>query len=852
MTEFLRNRAADVKFAFRMMSKNRGFTAVAVLSLALGIGANTAIFTLVDAVMLRMLPVKEPESLYVIATNPERPRTSWNYPDYLALRDRSRAFSGVIAYSGPGPQGFGAKSGSGERTEVAFGSFVSANYFEVLGVEPAVGRLFNIDQERVLGGAPYIVLGYDFWRRRFTADPRVVGMDVRINGYPFTIVGVARSGFTGLEVGASPDFYVPAVMRSEVTGNRNWNNRHSWWLYAMGRLKPGATVAQGNSELTVINKAQEDNDRRSRPASEAKYVNTGPPVHLLPGATGYSGMRNRLEKPLWVLMIVVGVVLLIACANVANLMLARAASRRQEIAVRLAMGSGRGRLLAQLLTESTLLAVLGGAAGLVVAYFGVQVLVGLMPSSGWQNSFIDTEPDLRMLGFTFGVSVLTGILFGLAPAVGAARTSLMSTIRQESGASDSRARMRLRKTLVIVQVALSLLLLIGAGLFMRSLRNLHTLDAGFRRDSLLFVFADPTRNGYKGQRTRDFYERLRERVEAIPGVRTSVLASIVPLAGSRWNSWVSVPGYVPKAGERSLVDMNTVSPRFFETFGIPIVLGRDFRAEDSPATTPDPPATPPRPGEVSPHEIAGPKVAIINESMAKKYFAGRNPIGQRFSNTETYKPEVSFEIVGVVKDAHYFGLREVTEPMAYKAIWRTNAGSQNLCIRTTNDPARMIEAVRREVAAIDPGVPVLRTRTMEQQVDTNVLQEKIVATLSTFFGILALLLASVGLYGVMAQSVTRRTREIGIRMALGAQRGGLLWLVLRDSLAMVVIGALIGVPAALALTKYVATFLYGIGQRDPLAMTLATAVLFGVAMFAAYLPARRASRVDPNVALRYE
>ena len=849
-TEFLQNRLTDLRYAFRMMRKSRGFTAVAVISLALGIGANTAIFSLIDAVLLKMLPVKDPQQLYMVASNPSRPQTIWNYPDYAAFRRHNKGFAGLVSYSSNGPYGFSSQSSADQRTQVAYGILVSGNYFEVLGVESALGRLFNADDDRKLGAAPYLVLSHDFWKRRFASDPRVIGGTVRVNGFPLTVIGVARAGFTGAEVGVAPDFFTPIMMRTELTGNPNWNNRNHWWLYVMGRLKPGASIAQIESELYVISKQQEELDRRT--ALNPRFVNTARQIKLLPGAQGYSFMRNRLTQPLMVLITIAGAVLLIACANVANLLLARAAARQQEIAVRLAVGSSRNRLVWQLLTESLLLAVLGGAAGLLFAFAGVRVLIDLIPQAGWTNVQLDVSPDLRMLGFTLAVSLLTGIVFGIAPALQSTRPALVPALRQETGSTGSRGGHLLRKSLVVLQVALSLLLLIGAGLFVRSLQNLHNLDAGFRRNSLLMVNIEPNRNGYKGQRLRDYYERLRERVEGLPGVRIATLANITPLAGSRWNDNVSIPGYQWKQGDPRHVDMNAVGPRFFEAMGIPIVLGRDFRPEDNPSYSPDPPAVW-RPGmPPSPEERKGPRYAIINEGMAKKFFPNQNPIGLRFSVTQNYDPELSFEIIGVVKDARYFGLRDNTEPMVYQALWRPGAGSRTLVILAATDPERMTEVVRREAHALDSAVPILRSRTMEQQVDNNFLQEKLVATLSGFFGGVALLLASVGLYGVMAHAVTRRTREIGIRVALGAERSSVLWLVLRDALMMVALGAAIGLPAALAVTRFASAFLYGITPRDPLSTAAATAVLVLVALFASYLPARRASRVDPNVALRYE
>ncbi|MBI3280992.1 MAG: ABC transporter permease, partial [Acidobacteria bacterium] len=491
MTKFFDNRAHDLRYALRTMRKSPGFALVAVISIGLGIGANTAIFTLVDAVLLKMLPVKAPKELYMVAsvsTGSRPPSTIWNYPDYVAFREHGKGFAGLIAYSGAVPYGFSVQ---GVQTEVAYGVFVSGNYFNVLGVEPAAGNLFNAEHDQKFGAAPYVVLSHAFWKRRFASDPRVIGTTVRVNGFPFTVIGVSREGFTGVEVGVAPELFVPATMRTQVTGSPNWNNRNNWWLLTMGRLRPGVPLAQIESELYVISKQQEEQDRRT--ALNQRFVNTARPIKLLPGAQGYSFLRNRLSKPLLVLMIIVGLVLLIACANVANLLLARAAARQHEIAVRLAVGADRGRLAGQLLTESLLLGVLGGALGLVFAFAGVRALLNLMPQSGWTAVHVDVTPDLRLLGFTLGISLLTGIIFGLAPALQATRPALVPALREETGSTAGGARFRLRKILVVLQVALSLLLLIGAGLFVRSLRNLSTLDAGFRRDHLLVIHIDPSR-----------------------------------------------------------------------------------------------------------------------------------------------------------------------------------------------------------------------------------------------------------------------------------------------------------------------------------------------------------------------
>ena len=823
------NRAAEFRYALRMMRKTPGVSAIAVLSLALGIGANTAIFSLVDTVLLKWLPVKSPQELYMVATNRGRPSTTWNYPDYVAFRDNNHSFSGLASYSS-GVQALGLQldnAGSGDATELAYMLTVSGNYFDVLGVQPAIGRLLNSEDDRKPSASPYVVLSYNYWQSRFNADPQVIGRKVRLNGYPFTIVGVARRGFRGTDVTTSPNLFVSHMMRGEVLGApfSLWNNRHWWWMSAIGRLKSGATIKQAESELFVIYREQEEAERRT--SQDPRFINRASPIWLLPAARGYSMARNRLEKPLVVLMVVVGLVLLIACANVANLMLARGAARQREMAVRLAIGASRSRLTGQLLVESIVIALLGGVAGLLLSYFGVQALLEFVPQPGWSQVTINVSPDMRLLAFTLVVSLLTGVLFGIAPALQCTRPALASTLKEEVPGAAGSSRLTLRNALVVIQVALSLLLLIGAGLFVRSLTNLRDIDTGFRRDHTVIVTVDPSRNGYKGQRLRDFYEQLRANVQTLPGVQSMSLANITPLAGSRWNGDFTVEGYQWQPGDKKYVDMNAVGPRYFETIGIPILLGRDFRDEDNPPYSLDPPES--FTAGVRPPEPPGPRVAIINESFAKHFFGGRNPVGFHLCLDEKYEAGRAYEIVGVVKDAHYFGLREALEPMVYLSVWRPNASSRALCIRTSREVPEIVEMVRRQVTALDPAIPVLNSRTMQQQIDNNILEDRLIATLSSFFGFLALLLAGVGLYGVISYAVTRRTREIGIRMALGAQRSAVLWLILRDAALLMLIGAAIGIPASLAATRLVKVFLYGISAQDPVTIVIGTAVLAAVA-----------------------
>ncbi len=849
---FLDRRMSDLKWAWRALRRSPGTSALAVLSLSLGIGANTAIFSLINAVLLRTLPVRAPQELHFVASgdrNAASPRLSWNYPDYVAFRDRTKGFAGVAAGSSASLVGLQLGEGVAELVQK---QFVSGNYFEVMGVRPVLGRLFNAGEDRALGASPWVVLGYDYWRSRFASDPRVVGRTVRLNGYPLTIVGVVQRGFNGHDPTRTVGVYVPMTMHTEIqhVAPGVWNTRHYWWFRIVGRVPPGTPTAPIEGQLTSIFKAQEEEERKADPRQG--QVNRGQSLYLLPAAAGWSYARVVLQKPLFVVMGVVGLVLLIACANVANIMLARGAARQREVAIRLAIGASRGRIAMQLLVEGLAIAVLGAAAGVALAYVGIRVvLANFLPTSGWADTSIDASPDVAVFGFTAAVSLVTGLLAGLAPALQATRPALVPALKDDVPGRSGSSRVVLRRLLVVTQVALSLLLVIGAALFARSLVNLRDVDAGFRRQQTVMAFVDPMRNGYKGQRLREFYERLRASVEAMPGVRSVALASITPLGGSRWNGDVAVEGYQFKAGEQRYVDMNAVGPRYFETVGIPLLLGREFRDEDNPSVVPDPPEQLRRRTEPEP-EPPGPRYAIVTESFAKKFLAGGSPLGRRLSLTEEYDGSRSYEVIGVVKDARYFELREAVEPMIYLASWRGGLGEKTICVRTAGDAAGLTAGIRRAVTQIDPAVPLTDTRTIEEQVDTNIVEARLIATLAGFFGVLALVLACVGLFGVISYLVARRTREIGIRLALGAPRSRVLRLVLGDAGVLVGIGVLIGVGGALGLARLIRSLLYGMNPHDPATIAASVAALLVVTALAVLVPVRRALAVQPSEALRYE
>ena len=846
--------AQDTSYAFRILRQNPGFALIAILSLALGIGANTAIFTLIDTVLLRSLPVHNPRELVAFAINPDEPQAYFSNPDYEYVRDHNKSFAGVLAYGGGG--GGAAfevpEEGAHATAQLVSNLLVSGNYFELLGVTPAIGRLFTPDDNRKEDAHPWVVLDYSFWQRRFGGDPAVVGRRVTLNGSPFNIIGVSRAGFSGAVIGNHPDMYVPIMMYREIQrGATQWNSRHQWWLNVIARLKPGVSMKAAKPEADVLWKQILANDPEEKRQAYDKDYATRNRGTLLEASGGYAYLRSQLQKPLMVLMIVVALVLLIACANVANLLLARASVREREIAIRLAVGAARGRLITQLVIETLVIAILGGIVGIGIAWWGVRVLLTFFPNRGTPLQF-DLTPDWRLLAFSFGMCLLVGLLCGIAPAIQTTRPNLSSALKNES-AAGGRIRFDLKRALVVLQVAIALLLLIGAGLFVRSLSNLRSLDPGFVRENVLIIQTNPLALGYKRQRIREYYERVADRLGALPNVRVASLANITPLAGSRMRTGISVEGYTRPADEQPWIDFNAVSHGYFATMGIQMIAGRDFRAEDNPATSPEPT---PRTGKNDDDEPPLPPpapVAIVNEAFARKFFPNQNAVARHFSESDKkFDMAKSFEIVGVVKNSKYFELRKDVEPMIYIPMWRQGVGFATICVRSSGRPELVANAVRRELANIDAAIPVLQTVTLEDQFDSNIAQERTVTTLCGFFGSLAVLLAAIGLYGVMAYSVTRRYREIGIRMALGAEQGAVLWLVLRDTAWMIGIGALIGLPAAFGLTRLVESFLYGLTPQDPISIALATVGLMIVTGIAGFVPALRATRVDPLIALRHE
>jgi predicted permease len=839
----MRYLAADLRYAWRTLRQTPVFTFVAASSIALGIGANAAIFTLVDQVLLRLLPVRDPARL-VMLRGPSGDQhyganygtSMLSYPMYEDLRDHNDVFDGMFARFQ-----LAVQVGFSGGTERATGELVSGSYFPVLGVGTAAGRLFGPGDDRAPGGHPLVVLSHGYWSSRFSRDPGVIGRTLIVNNHALTVIGVAQEGFSGIDVGATTQLFVPMAMKAEMAPGYLRNNvtsRRARWVQVFGRLKPGVTAEQAQARLqpyfhSIIEmEVKEPAFAKASAYTKSQFLRGQ--LTVLSGSQGWSGMRRGLTRPLWVLMALVAGVLLIACANVANLLVARAAARQREIAIRLAIGASRGRVVQQLLVESLLIALVGGVAGLGLAMGAIAPLLALLVPAEQQVA-ISPSLDLRLFAFAFGVTVVTGVLFGLVPALQATRPRLATTLKQESG-SVAGGGLRLRKALVVVQVALSLLLLIGAGLFIRSVNKLMTVDLGFRNEQIVAFSLDPGLNGYTNARARELYETLLSRLRARPGVESAAFSAVSLLVGGSWDQWVTVEGY--KTAETETIDpyFNAISPGYFQTLGIPILAGRDFDDRDLPPVEP----------------VPGPdaRTAIVSEGFARKYFAGGQAIGKHLGMGKDPGTPTPIEIIGIAKDARVNSVRD-EEPPHYVFL-PSGGGGGSWLVRTRQDPAQMFATVRAVVREIDPNLPVYATRTVAGMLQQSTRNERLLARLSTVFGTLATLLATIGLYGVLAYTVTRRTREIGIRMALGALRGHVSWLVLREVALLATAGMAIALPAAWWLGRFVRSQLYDVAPMDPATIALATGGLATVALLAALAPTLRATRINVVRALRQD
>ncbi|HYL34462.1 MAG TPA: ABC transporter permease [Bryobacteraceae bacterium] len=843
----------DLRFAIRSLRKSPIFVAVAVLSLGLGIGANTAIFSLLDQILLRLLPVKDPRQLVLLSMRGFHYGSNWgynaiSYPMYHDFSENNTVFSGMFCRFQ-----FRVSLGYGGHTERTAAELVSGTYFPVLGVGAALGRTFTPDDDRIPGGHPLMVLSYAFWKTRFAGDPSILGKTVLMNGHNFTVIGVAQPGFDGVELGYTTQVFIPimmggqAVPMSDSFEERLFKNRRQRWVNAFGRLKPGLTVQQAKASLQPFFHSVLEMEVKqaafNNASNEVRQRFLKNIIDVLPGSQGRSSLRRRLTTPLWVLMALTGGVLLIACANVASLLIARAASRQKEIAIRLAIGAGRFRIGRQLLVESLALSAAGAVLGLVLAAWTDHVLLAALPPDTTSLK-LSTTPDLRILGFTCAVAILTGLIFGFVPALQCTRPDVAPTLKDTSGGVvGTGGSLRFRKVLVAAQVTLSLLLLIGAGLFIRSLRNLRDLGPGFASGNLAAFNIDPSLNGYDAPRAKLFYQQLTDSLAALPGVRAVGLASVRILEEDESDSWMTIEGYRPAAAETPDAYMNWISPGYFATLGIPILYGRDFTPKDTQWQQHGG-----RPNNTVP------LVVIVNEKFARKFFGSMDKaLGRHVGFGIDPNTKTDMEIVGIVKDIKYTNLREEIPIQMFEPYLATrNVGGMTVYVRTTMEPSQFFAAVRNKVREMDPNLPTWAMRTMQEQVSKSLLIERLVASLSTVFGVLATLLAIIGLYGVMAYTVARRTREIGIRMALGAFQRHVIWMVMHEVLILVCIGIAAGLAGTMALTRFVQTQLFGVTPHDPWTLALAAAGLAAVACAAGYIPALRASRVDAMQALRYE
>ena len=817
----------DLRYAVRLFARSPGVTATAVLALALGIGANSAIFSLVNGVLLRPLPGVQ-DADQVVTLEPAqngRAQYSFGYPDYVDYRDHNSSFAGLAAHCGT-PLSF--NNGAPERLR---GDLVTGNYFSVLGVIPAAGRMIAPEDDDQPGAHAVAVLSYGFWLRAFGGDAEAVGRGIKLNGYDFTIVGVASRDFRGTETGGSYDVWIPIKMQVQAmprTMGRNWfNDRSAGWLSLFGRLRPGVSVDQAQSELTTIAGGLE----QSYPDT-----NTGRDVSVLAGLGLDSDDRTSLRNFLALLLVAVTLLLLIACSNVANLLLLRATSRRREIAVKLALGATRGRLIRQLLTEASLLSLIAGGLGLLLAPWSAELILAFQqPAYGLRG--VNISPDARVLAFTAVISIVTAVMFGLAPAMKASKVDLVTSLKDGAPSSGHR-KSRLQGNLVVAQVALSLVLLIGAGLAVRTMQQALMMDRGFDGENMVLMSMDLTIRGYSESQGRSFYEELVKRVDALPEVISSSLAKTVP--PNDWSDRLSVflPGDEPPPDVLRVrddlglrVDANRIAPNYFRTLGIPILEGREFNNLDRLGTTP---------------------VAVVNEKLASRLWPGESAVGRLLSVPFWREPRPPVEIIGVARDTKHRSLLAEMPMLIYLPELQAYDGRATLVARIGGDPTKLIPAIRREVAALDKDLTLYAVKTMSEQIESTLWQQRTAAGLIGIFGLLAIALAAIGIYGVIAHSVAQRTREIGIRMALGADARDVRRMIVRQGLRLALTGVVVGLVAAFALTRLMSSLLYGVSATDPLTFVISSVALVGVALGACLVPARRATKVDPMIALRCE
>jgi predicted permease len=810
----------DLRYAIRSLMKRPGFVAVAVITLALGIGANTAIFSLVNAVLLRSLPVERPGEIVSVAIRgKDDSMSAFSYPNYRDFRDRNEALSGLLLYRFV-PLSL-SRSGANERV---WGYEVSGNYFDVLGVKAIRGRTFLPEEDKTPLSHPVAVLSYQSWQRRFGGDPDIVGKDVLLNDHQFRVIGIAPEGFKGTEMIYTPEIWLPTAMMAWAEPGSNWlEDRNTRNFFANGRLKPGVNLRQAEASLNLL---------ALQLAKEYPDTNEGQSVKIVPPGFILPELRGAVVNFTWVLMAAVALVLIVTCTNLAGLMLARATDRRREIAIRLAMGANRMRLIRQLLTESVLLSVVGGLTGVLLAFWIIDVLLAFKPPIDFPLA-LDVAVDWRVLAFSLLVSLAAGAIFGLAPALQATRPGLSQALR-ETSAQGGAARTRLRSVLVVAQIAISLVVLIAAGLVVRTLQQLQTMSPGFDSQNALTMSFDLALQGYDDARGQQFYRQLAERVQALPGVKSAAVSSYIPLSLNYNSRNIFVEGQPAQRGENIPLSMNgSAGPRFFETMRTPLVQGREFTEQDQEKTE---------------------QVVVVNETFVRRLMpnvsSASEALGKRVSFNSASGPFM--RIVGVIADGKYFNIAEDPRPFIWAPMTQDYSSNGILTVRTDGNPESLLGAVRKEVQALDPNLPLFDVKTLTEHMRFAIFPAKVAATVLGVFGIVALLLSAIGIYGITSYTVSQRTHEIGIRLALGAQLSDVLKLVLSHGLKLTLIGAALGLFGAYLATRAITSVLYGVSATDPLTFGVVSLVLIGVALLACYVPSRRATRVDPLIALRNE
>jgi predicted permease len=836
----------ELRSALRSLLHSPLFTLVAISSLALGIGANSAIFSLIDQVILQKLPVQEPAQLVQIYQTGSHygsnsgPRMN-SYPMFKDFRANTSVHQGMFCR-----REFSVSISHQGIAERSNGELVSGNYFDVLGVKAHLGRLFNDEDDKSKNGHPVAVLGYDFWKTRFGGNPAIVGQDVLVNNNRLRIVGVSERAFYGLDPTRTVSVRVPMAMKPNLmAGWDQMEDRRSRFVQIFARLKPGVSVEQARAQMrtqfAAMRKMEVTEEAFAKAAPEIKAEFLRGTLELEAAANGYSGLRRQMSQPLWILMGIVGLVLLIACTNVANLLIAKSTLRRKEYAVRAALGASRWRLMRPLLVESLLLSTLGGAAGLILAFGLNSLLLGFLPT-GTTPIRLTASPDWTVLAFTFAVASATGMVFGLFPALSAGRTDAAPALKEEGRGMSTGSSNLVRKSLVGVQVALSILLLIAAGLFIKTLRNLKLTNTGLNASQLITFQMDPASNGYDATKIKQFSRDLIQRAGALPGVEKVAVATVAKMAGNEWDSTVTVEGYKHDPSKMPGPYMDAVTPGYVETMGMRILQGRDFRESDYNAD----PFDPRKVGDSW-------KVCLINKKFADAYFAGRNPIGYHIGMGGNPDTKTTIEIVGVFSDAKYMNVRDEVPIQMLVPLYQTGYPfGMVVYARARGAEQALFPQLRSLVRGMDAMLPVYAMRSFDEQMESILATERLLSFLAAIFGVIATILAAIGLYGVLALAVSRRTKEIGIRIALGAESRSVIGLVMREVVFLVIGGAVAGVPAAIALSEYVKSQLYGMEATDPSTFALAVAALVLVAILAAWLPTLRATRVNPIEVLRYD